>query len=148
MFAVIIDFFVCEIFAFILCFQISRILGIFVYFPVIGKINRLYSSFFKGQRFFGSFFSISEKKGRRNYFSTEVSILRFSEGTYCKQMLRTARARTMAIPTSRYMPEGLCLEGSLAERGKVEGFPLGLGKNINPYFIWYLRQLFVFFTVF
>jgi len=28
------------------------------------------------------------------------------------------------------MPEGLCLEGSLAEKGKVEGFPLGLGKNI------------------
>jgi hypothetical protein len=25
------------------------------------------------------------------------------------------------------MPEGLCLEGSLAEKGKVEGFPLGLG---------------------
>jgi hypothetical protein len=52
-------------------------------------------------------------------------------------MLRTARARIMAIPTSRYMPEGLCLEGSLAERGKVEGFPLGLGKNINPYFTCY-----------
>ena len=29
------------------------------------------------------------------------------------------------------MPEGLCLEGSLAEKGKVEGFPLGLGKNIK-----------------
>jgi hypothetical protein len=29
------------------------------------------------------------------------------------------------------MPEGLCLEGSLAEKGKLEGFPLGLGKNIK-----------------
>ena len=35
------------------------------------------------------------------------------------------------LPLYRYMPEGLCLEGSLAEKGKVEGFPLGLGKNIK-----------------
>ena len=64
------------------------------------------------------------------------------EGVQYELSLLQTRAGNHLVILSlvcRYMPEGLCLEGSLAEKGKAEGFPLGLGRNINSFrHFWFI----------